>query len=265
MRPPELDSRVMTFADKTVIVTGATSGIGRATAEAFGRERAMVVVVGREEAALAEAAEKVRAGGGRAVVCRADITAPDAADRIVKAAIDESGALDVLVNAAGVIASGTLDKTTDETWNSMMAVNVTAPFRLMRAAAPHLAARKGTVVNVSSVNGLRSFPGVLAYCVSKAAMDQLTRCAALELAAKGVRVNAVNPGVVVTEIHKRGGMTEEQYQAFLEHSKETHPLGRVGQAQEIAELIFFLASERASWITGATYSIDGGRAQTCAR
>ena len=118
---------------------------------------------------------------------------------------------------------------------------------------------------MSSVTGLRSFPGVLAYCVSKAGLDQLTRCAALELGAKGVRVNAVNPGVVITEIHKRGGMTEEQYAAFLEHSKQTHPIGRVGDATEVAELICFLASDRASWITGATYSIDGGRAQTCAR
>jgi NAD(P)-dependent dehydrogenase (short-subunit alcohol dehydrogenase family) len=115
------------------------------------------------------------------------------------------------------------------------------------------------------VTGLRSFPGVLAYCVSKSALDQLTRCAALELAAKGVRVNAVNPGVVVTEIHKRGGMNETDYAAFLERSKQTHPLGRVGQPDEIAELVYFLASDRASWITGATYSIDGGRGQTCAR
>jgi NAD(P)-dependent dehydrogenase (short-subunit alcohol dehydrogenase family) len=101
--------------------------------------------------------------------------------------------------------------------------------------------------------------------VSKAGVDQLTRCAALELAPKGVRVNAVNPGVVVTEIHKRGGMGDEKYEGFLEHSKTTHPLGRVGSADEVAELILFLASDRAAWITGATYSIDGGRAQTCAR
>jgi NAD(P)-dependent dehydrogenase (short-subunit alcohol dehydrogenase family) len=93
----------------------------------------------------------------------------------------------------------------------------------------------------------------------------LTRCAALELAARGVRVNAVNPGVVVTEIHKRGGMSEQEYAAFLEHSKSTHPLGRVGEAREVAELILYLASPRAAWITGATYAIDGGRAQTCAR
>jgi NAD(P)-dependent dehydrogenase (short-subunit alcohol dehydrogenase family) len=124
---------------------------------------------------------------------------------------------------------------------------------------------KGNIVNVSSVTGPRAFPNVLAYCVSKAAVDQLTRCSALELAPKGVRVNAVNPGVVVTNIHKRGGMADEAYEKFLEHSKTTHPLGRVGKPEEIADLIFFLASDKASWITGATYEIDGGRAQTCAR
>jgi NAD(P)-dependent dehydrogenase (short-subunit alcohol dehydrogenase family) len=147
----------------------------------------------------------------------------------------------------------------------MLNINLHAVFELMQKVLPSLIERRGNIVSVSSVTGLRSFPGVLAYCVSKAGLDQLTRCAALELAAKGVRVNAVNPGVVVTEIHKRGGMDQEQYEAFLEHSKETHPLGRVGQAREIAELIFYLASDRAAWITGATYSIDGGRALTCAR
>ena len=147
----------------------------------------------------------------------------------------------------------------------MLNVNLRAVFNLMQKSVPHLEERRGNIVNVSSVTGLRAFPGVLAYCVSKAGLDQLTRCAALELAARGVRVNAVNPGVVVTEIHKRGGMSEEEYAAFLEHSRSTHPLGRVGEACEVAELILYLASERAAWITGATYSIDGGRAQTCAR
>ena len=147
----------------------------------------------------------------------------------------------------------------------MLNVNVRTIFFLMQKALPSLIERRGNVVNVSSVTGLRAFPGVLAYCVSKAALDQLTRCSALELASQGVRVNAVNPGVVVTEIHKRGGMNVDAYEAFLERSKKTHPLGRVGRPEEIAELILFLASERAGWITGATYSIDGGRAQTCAR
>ena len=140
----------------------------------------------------------------------------------------------------------------------MLAVNTTAPFRLMHAAVPHLLARKGCVVNVSSVNGLRAFAGVLAYCVSKAALDQLTRCAALELAPKGVRVNAVNPGVVVTNLHRRAGMDEDRYAAFLERAKETHPLGRPGQAEEIADLILFLASPRAAWITGETCPSTAG-------
>jgi NAD(P)-dependent dehydrogenase (short-subunit alcohol dehydrogenase family) len=101
--------------------------------------------------------------------------------------------------------------------------------------------------------------------VSKAAVDQLTRCSALELAPKGVRVNAVNPGVVVTNLHRNGGMDEAAYAKFLEHSKETHPLGRAGNPEEVADLILFLASDKAGWITGVTYSIDGGRAQTCFR
>lgn len=258
-------TRRMSFAGKVVIVTGATSGIGRATAMAFGRDGAAVVLVGRQDAALASVAEAVRAAGGAPATCQADVTAAEAPDRIVKTAVETFGALDVLVNAAGVIAGGTLDATTDEIWDTMMAVNARAPFRLMRAAAPHLTARKGTVVNVSSVNGLRSFPGVLAYCVSKSAVDQLTRCAAIEMAPLGVRVNAVNPGVTVTNLHRRSGMDEGQYAAFLERSKTTHPLGRPGQPDDIAALILFLASDRAGWMTGETIPIDGGRHLTCAR
>jgi NAD(P)-dependent dehydrogenase (short-subunit alcohol dehydrogenase family) len=171
----------------------------------------------------------------------------------------------VLVNAAGHISSGSIETTSLTAWDAMMNVNLRAVFQLMQMASPHLIETKGNIVNVSSVTGLRSFPGVLAYCVSKAAVDQLTRCAALELAPKGVRVNAVNPGVVVTEIHKRGGMSEADYENCLEHSKTTHPIGRVGDPKEVAELIFYLASEKASWMTGGTYQIDGGRALTCAR
>ena len=170
-----------------------------------------------------------------------------------------------MVNAAGHISTGSIEDTSLDKWDAMMSVNLRAVFHLMLTAVPHLIKTKGNIVNISSVTGLRSFPGVLAYCVSKAGVDQLTRCAALELAPKGIRVNAVNPGVVVTEIHKRGGMSEEDYERFLEHSKTTHPIGRVGDPREIAELVFYLASEKASWITGATYQIDGGRALTCAR
>ena len=248
-----------------MIVTGATSGIGRAAAEAFGRDGAAVVAVGRQEEVVAEVASAIGAAGGRALGCVVDITAAEAPERVVRTAVEGFGGVDVLVNAAGVIATGTLDATTDEVWDRMMAVNLRAPFRLMRVAAPHLGARRGSVVNVSSVNGLRSFPGVLAYCVSKAGVDHLTRCAALELAPIGVRVNAVNPGVTVTNLHRRSGMGEPQYAAFLERAKDTHPLGRPGQAAEIAALILFLASDRAGWMTGETIPIDGGRHLTCAR
>jgi NAD(P)-dependent dehydrogenase (short-subunit alcohol dehydrogenase family) len=250
---------------QSVIVTGASSGIGRATAVRFGRDRAAVLAVGREAHALADVCAAVEREGGRAVPCVADVTSDDAPDAIVRAAIDAFGSLSAIVNAAGIIASGTIESTGDDPWDQMIDINLRAPFRLMRAAVPALTASRGAIVNVSSVTGLRAFPGVLAYCVSKAGLDQLTRCAALELAAKGVRVNAVNPGVVVTNLHRRSGMAEESYAAFLERSKETHPLGRPGNADEIAELIAFLASDRAGWITGETISIDGGRHLTCAR
>jgi NAD(P)-dependent dehydrogenase (short-subunit alcohol dehydrogenase family) len=253
----------MEFDGKVAIVTGASSGIGRAAALELAGRGASVLAVGRDQAALGEVVELMN--DGRGVAFARDLTEPRSADAVIEAAVDSFGQLDVLVNAAGIISNGTIEDTTLADWDAMMNVNLRSAFHLMQLCVPHLERRPGNVVNVSSVTGLRAFPGVLAYCVSKAGVDQLTRCAALELAPKGVRVNAVNPGVVVTNIHRRGGMAEEAYAAFLERSKQTHPLGRVGQAGEVAELILFLASDRASWITGATYSIDGGRAQTCAR
>jgi NAD(P)-dependent dehydrogenase (short-subunit alcohol dehydrogenase family) len=248
-----------------VIVTGASSGIGRASALRFGRAGASVLAVGRDALALAQVAEEIHTLGGAAAFHEADIADPRAPDRIVRDAIDRFGAITTLVNAAGIIAAGSVETTSDEEWDAMLDVNTRAPFRLMRAATPGLIASRGAIVNVSSVTGLRAFPGVLAYCVSKAAVDQLTRCAAVELASKGVRVNAVNPGVVVSNLHRRSGMSEESYGAFLERSRETHPLGRPGTPEEIADLIFFLASDAAGWITGETISIDGGRHLTCAR
>jgi NAD(P)-dependent dehydrogenase (short-subunit alcohol dehydrogenase family) len=253
------------FAGKVAFVTGATSGIGQACAIAFGEAGAKVVCIGRKADALRDVENKIRDSGSEALKIEADLSLVQEAERAVQHAISTFGGIDVLVNAAGHISNGTIENTSLEAWDDMMNVNVRAVFQLMQKALPSLIERRGNIVNVSSVTGLRAFPGVLAYCVSKSALDQLTRCASLELAAKGVRVNAVNPGVVVTQIHKRGGMSEEAYAAFLEHSKTTHPLGRIGRPEEIASLVLYLASEQASWITGATYSIDGGRAQTCAR
>jgi len=253
------------FAGKVALVTGATSGIGQACAIAFAAAGAKVACVGRNEKALEEVAKRIRALDSEALTIQADLLSSAEAERAVNETAKAFGGIDVVVNAAGHISNGTIENTSLEAWDEMMNVNVRAAFQLMQKAVPSLIERRGNIVNVSSVTGLRAFPGVLAYCVSKAALDQLTRCASLELAAKGVRVNAVNPGVVVTEIHKRGGMSDEAYAAFLEHSKTTHPLGRTGRPEEIAALVLFLASDEASWVTGATYSIDGGRAQTCAR
>lgn len=132
-------------------------------------------------------------------------------------------------------------------------------------AVPELIKTQGNIVNVSSVNGIRSFPGVLAYNISKTAVDQFTRCVALELASKNVRCNCVNPGVTVTNLHKRGGMDEESYAKFLDHSKVTHPLGRPGTVDELANAITFLASDLASFSTGVSLPVDGGRHATCLR
>lgn len=250
---------------KVVIVTGASSGIGRAAALLFAKRRATVIAVGRNEKELSALAKSKGAEKGLIKPHLADMTEMSQLERIASETIHNHGRIDCLVNSAGIIKNGSIETTTLDDWDKMMQINLRSVFVLSQKCVPSLAETRGNIVNVSSVAGTRAFPNVLSYCVSKAAIDQLTRCSALELAAKGVRVNAVNPGVVVTNIHKRGGMEDVAYDEFLEHSKQTHPIGRVGTADEVAELICFLASDKASWITGATYEIDGGRAQTCAR
>lgn len=253
------------MSSKVAVVTGASSGIGRATAKIFAENGYTVAAVGRNEKELSALGKTVSSKKGSIKIQLADVTELSQLDRIVTETIDNFGRIDVLVNSAGIIMNGSIENTTLDDWDKMMNINLRSVFVLSQKCVPHLEETKGNIINVSSVAGMRSFPNVLAYCVSKAAIDQLTRCSALELAPKGVRVNAVNPGVVVTNIHKRGGMEDDAYDSFLEHSKSTHPIGRVGTADEVGELIHYLASEKAGWITGATYEIDGGRGQTCAR
>jgi NAD(P)-dependent dehydrogenase (short-subunit alcohol dehydrogenase family) len=250
---------------KVALVTGASSGIGRATAIAMAQNGARVALVGRKIDALQEVGAKISGLGGDSGKFPGDLMNNAECDRIMAEVIATFGRLDILVNAAGTIANGTVENTTWDGWRSMMQINLDAVFKLMQLAVPHLEKTKGNIVNVSSVTGIRAFPGVLAYCVSKAGVDQLTRCAALELAPKGIRVNAVDPGVVVSNLHRRGGMDEEKYRNFLEHSRSTHPLGRVGSPEDIANVIVFLASDRAGWVTGVSCPVDGGRHQTCAR
>jgi len=258
------------LAGKKCLVTGGSSGLGRAIARRFAAQGAAVAVTGRNRAALEETAAEVKAAGGACSVHVADHRVTAETERAVGDAASTLGGLDVLVNNAGIIGfDGVLEPEPDEL-RRLMDVNFFAVYDVTRFAVPHLVAaaasgRGASILNVSSVAGLRAYPGVLGYCTSKAAVDMLTQSVALELAPKKVRVNALNPGVVVTELHRNAGLDEARYAAFLERSRETHPLGRPGTADEVAALAVFLSSDEAGWITGALHSIDGGRALTSLR
>lgn len=250
---------------KTAIISGASSGIGRETAIKLAEEGFNIAITARNKTDLEKTRKRISANESECLILPLDLSKEKNIKKCIDQTIDTFKRLDVLINAAGIIGSGSVETTKLSDWDYMMNINLRSVFYLMKLAVPHLKKSKGTIINVSSVTGLRAFPNILSYCVSKAGVDQLTRCAALELAPDGIRVNAINPGVMITNLHKRSGMNDKKYQEFLEHSKSTHPLGRVGKPEEAAELIAFLASEKAGWITGTTISIDGGRAQTCAR
>ncbi|XP_026763486.1 3-oxoacyl-[acyl-carrier-protein] reductase FabG-like [Galleria mellonella] len=254
----------MDFSGKVVILTGASSGIGASTAVYLAKLKAKLTLVGRNVNNLKKVGKECDKYTNTLLVT-ADLTKEVDIQNIIKSTVDQYGRIDVLVNNAGILEMGTIENTSLEQYDRVMNTNVRSIYYLTILATPHIIKSKGNIVNVSSVNGIRSFPGVLAYNVSKAAVDQFTRCVALELAPKGVRVNNVNPGVIVSELQKRGGLSEEQYQAFLTRSKETHALGRPGQPDEVAAAIAFLASDLASNITGASLPVDGGRHAMCPR
>lgn len=257
------------LAGKAALVTGASSGIGKATALQFARESCRVALMSRDLDRLQEVAGQVGEQGGEPLICSGDVTKPDDCENAVEKTVEAFGGIDILINAAGILERGGIESTTLGDWDRTMGINLRSVFYLIRLSAAHLIKSRGVIINVSSVNGLRSFPGLIAYNVSKAALDQLTRCAALELAERGVRVNSVNPGVTLTELHRRGGMDEATYETFLKHSFDTHPLAnginRLSEPEDVANLIAFLSSEKAEWITGVNYLIDGGRGQTCFR
>jgi NAD(P)-dependent dehydrogenase (short-subunit alcohol dehydrogenase family) len=261
----------MRLEDKRILVTGGTSGLGRAMAVRFAKEGARIAITGRRDDALAETASQVKEVGGRdVVVIKADHLRGVDNERSIDESVRGLGGLDVLINNAGVIGfDGALEPRPDE-FRRMVETNLFAPYALMRHAVPHLLVSAGngrdaSILNVSSVASLRPYPGLLGYCTSKAALDMMTQAAAIELAPKKVRVNAINPGVVVTNLHRAAGLDPTAYQAFLDRSMKTHPIGRPGTPDEIAAMAAFLVSDEATWITGALHSIDGGRALTSLR
>jgi 3-oxoacyl-[acyl-carrier protein] reductase len=253
--------------DRACIVSGASRGIGLATAALLASEGAGVLLVGRSEQRLAAAAQRCQGSGRRVEALVLDVTDPGAGERLVQACLTRWGRLDALVNNAGTSAVRPLEQLTDEDWQSQWELNVLAPMRLMRAAAPAMAERDwGRIVNVCSSSGKRPSRTNMAYSVTKAAELSLSRAFADQYAARGVLINAVAPGPVGSELWMAsGGLADQNAQIrgisreeVLESTAARTPIGRLGTEQEIAAVIAFLCSEAASNVAGAAWSVDGG-------
>ncbi|XP_074644349.1 uncharacterized protein LOC141901149 [Tubulanus polymorphus] len=265
----QLSLKIMaSLKGKVVVITGASSGIGCQTAIEFAKLGSKLVICGRNMENLKKTFDSCIAEGlkeSEVLMVQAEMGKDEDLKEIINECVAKFSQIDVLVNNAGLLHKGSIENLSMDEYDEQFRVNTRAVVYLSHLATPYLTKVKGNIVVVSSVNGIRSFPNVLGYCMSKAAVDQFVRCSAIELASKQVRVNSVNPGVVKTEIHKRGGMDEEAYKNFLEHCKTTHALGRPGEVEEVAKTITFLASDAASFITGASIPIDGGRHALCPR
>jgi len=244
-------------------VTGAATGIGHATALALARDGYAVALVGRRAEPLEQLAAELRDNGGQAIATPADVTSPEQAAGAIGAAVERFGGIDVLVNNAGVGDSAPLLDESLERWEETLRINLTGAFLTTQLALPHLIERRGAVVNVATVNGLLAGPGWTSYCVSKAGLIMLAKCVANDYGRQGVRANAVCPGWVRTpmgdhdmdELGRAHGIDRE---GAYELAHRQHPLGRPAQPEEIADVIAFVASPRAAYVTGATIMVDGG-------
>jgi 3-oxoacyl-[acyl-carrier protein] reductase len=253
---------------KTCIVTGASRGIGRETARQLCAEGASVLLVARSAEEVAAAAARCATEGGRAEALTCDVTAPDAGERMARVAADRLGPVDVLVNNAGTARWRDLDDVPDEDWQAAWDVNVMASLRATRAVVPGMRERGwGRVVNVSSTAGKRPSRYMPEYSVAKAAQLSLSRLFADRLAGHGVLVNAICPGPTKSDLWVAPGGLAEQSAALsglsgageaLEKAAGGRPIGRLAEVGEIAAAIVFLCSERASYVAGAAWSVDGG-------
>ena len=246
---------MMRLENKVALVTGGTSGIGRATAELFAAEGAQVAITGRR-AALGEAvAGQIR---GRYIV--ADHRRAEDCHQAVEQTLAAFGRIDILFNNAGIVVSGTAESTSEQDWQDTLDLNVTAVWRMSRLAIPHMRRQGGgAIVNNASDWGLVGAPGVVAYCTSKGAVIQLTRAMALDHAAEGIRINAVCPGDTFVERWLQEGYYRFSGQVSEAEARQTDlPIGRVAEASEIAKAVLFLASAESSFITGTALVVDGG-------
>jgi len=254
----------MSFSGKVVLVTGSTTGIGEACARVFAESAAQVMVCGRNEPRGHKVVESIRAAGGRAEFTAVDLRTPGVCDRLVAETVARLGGLHVLINNAGILYSATALDTTDEQWLDTMAVNVNALFYMSRAAVRHMKQQgRGAIVNIASEWGLNGEPNHLAYCASKGAVVQITRCMALDHARDGIRVNSVCPGEIHTQmvddiLAAKGGDLEQN----LRQLAAGIPLRRLASPTEVAWCVHFLASDRASYVTGANLPVDGGNDAT---
>ncbi|HEY7633238.1 MAG TPA: SDR family NAD(P)-dependent oxidoreductase [Thermoleophilaceae bacterium] len=254
---PEFRARL---ANKRIVVTGAGSGIGRASSIRLAAEGAQVLVSDRDGHAAERVAEEIRAAGGQAVSAVLDITA-EALETELTRLLDEhlGGGLDVLVNNAGVGAAGNILETSDEDWRRVFTVNVDGTFRCTRAVLPRMLEQgSGSVVNMASVAGIAGLTNRYAYCASKGAVVSMTRAMALDYAGTGVRVNCICPGTVHTPWVESFAAQAPDRDAFVTEMNARQPIGRMGNAEEIAGAVAYLASDDSEFMTGSALVIDGG-------
>ena len=244
---------------KVAVVTGAASGIGKATAKALAAEGARVVIGDVDDRGGEAAAEEIRSTGSLARFVRADVRSSADVEALVADAVDGYGALDVMVNNAAVAIPGTAGEMVEEDWTRVIDVNLGGVWRGMRFAIPvMLDAGGGSIVNMSSVQSRVGFLGWAGYAASKGGVNSLTQQVAVEYAPRGIRVNAVIPGTIRTEMNQRIMDQSEDPRAVMEAWVSMHPMGRIGEPAEVAAVVVFLASDESSFVTGELIRVDGG-------